>query len=67
MHKVKYVTENGTFYLDHDRHGTLSVDESDMKDINGLLSDIEVAMSDFKLNKKLVTKRINNINKLLNV
>lgn len=63
--KVKYVTENGTFYLDHSCHGMLSVDESDIKNMDALLGDIEKAMSDFKLNKKLTSKRISNIKNLL--
>jgi len=64
--KIKYVTESGTFYIDHANHGSISVDEFDIIDSFGLFKDIEEALDEFYMNKKLTERRVKNIKALLN-
>ena len=64
--KIKYVTENGTFYIDHANHGQISVDEENIVDSGGLFIDIKKALDEFHLSKKLNERRITTIKSLLN-
>lgn len=64
--KIKHVTSNGTFYIDHANHGQIIVDESNIIDSAGLLKDIERAIAEFKMSKQLTERRISNIKTLLN-
>ena len=64
--KVKHVTENGTFYIDHAKHGSISVDESTISNFEALIEDINVALEEFRVSKKLTENRISNIKYLLN-
>jgi len=64
--KVRYVTDNGTFYIDYDNHGAISVDEEGIIDSAGLFRDIEKALSEYANNKSLVNRRMKGIKTLLN-
>lgn len=64
--KVKYVTENGTFYIDYENHGTISLDEDGIIDSAGLFKDIEKALNEYVNNKEVVNRRVEGIKTLLN-
>lgn len=64
--KIKYVSDNGIFYIDHANHGTISVDESSISNSEALIEDINVALEELRMSKKMTENRILNIKGLLN-
>ncbi len=60
---VKFVTENGTFFLDYNHGGLLSVE--DMINIDGLLIDIARERSKYHSSKEAEKTRNSKISKLL--
>lgn len=64
--KIKYITDNGIFYIDHANHGSISVEESSIVDSAGLLNDIKSALEEFHLGRQLNERRVINIKTLLN-